>query len=502
VELPIPEFSPAFAARLRTAFDRNGYDVSGVRDALGVTAQAALVRGEPEPATRACADKGELGTLIRLFLLAEAQSERAVGAAISPATVDDAVAAGMLVRTDGGQVRAALDIRPHGEDDHSWWVVSDLGAEHLGADVPSDHVVGVGQASLSLVRATRRRPVDSLLDLGTGNGVQVLHGHQHARQVTATDVTPRALAIARTTFRLNELDVTLLQGEWFAPVARRRFDQIVCNPPFVVGPGDTDYIYRDSGLSGDDASALVVRQLPGFLTEGGVGQSLASWLHIRGQDWDDRVSGWLPGGAEAWFVQRDVADPAWYVGTWLRDAGIDPASDLGRAKTRQWLEFFRARDVEGIGFGFVTLRRTDATPTVVCEDLRHSFDDPLGPESARWLDAVAWLREHGSDLLGQRYVVAESVRQERLESLTENGWGTTQRVLHRTTGAGWRHELDEHVSMLLAGCHGTLPMSDLVGLLAAARDVPADGIAAELVPLLRQLVLHGMLEPAEWQHAS
>src|SRR5699024_12032925 len=66
VELPIPEFSPAFAARLRTAFDRNGYDVSGVRDALGVTAQAALVRGEPEPATRACADQGELGTLTRL----------------------------------------------------------------------------------------------------------------------------------------------------------------------------------------------------------------------------------------------------------------------------------------------------------------------------------------------------------------------------------------------------------------------------------------------------
>lgn len=497
MDIPIPDFSPDFAARLREAFTRTGYDVDGVREALGGAAHAALVRGEPEPAARACADAGELGTLIRLFLLGETPHESEVRAAIEPAGVDDAVVAGLLSRTDS-RIRAALDVRPHGEDERSWWVVSDLGADQLGATVPADHVVGVGQASLSLVRATSRRQVDSLLDLGTGNGVQVLHAYNHARRITATDVTPRALAIARATFRLNGLDVTLLDGEWFTPVARRRFDQIVCNPPFVVGPGNTDYVYRDSGLAGDDASALVVRQLPGFLTDGGVGQLLASWLHVTGEDWDDRVARWLPGGTDAWFLQRDVADPVLYVGTWLHDAGIDPASDLGRAKTREWLDFFSTYNVEGIGFGFVTLRRTDGDPTVVCEDLRHGYDDPLGPESARWLDSVSWLRDNGTDLLGKRYVVPDTVRQERFESATEDGWATTQRVLHRTTGAGWTHELDEHVSALLAGCQGALPMSDLVGLLAAAQDRPADELATETVPIVRQLVLHGMLEPAEW----
>ena len=498
MDLPTPDFSADFAARLRAAFTRNGYDVNGVREALGTAAHQALVRGEPEPAAQACADAGELGTLIRLFLLGEAQSEQALHAALAPVGVPDAVAAGLLLRGNG-ELWAALDVRPHGEDEHSWWVVADLSADHLGGRVPRDHVVGVGQASLSLIRATSRRQVDSLLDLGTGNGVQVLHAQRHARNVTATDVTPRALAIARATFLLNDLDVTLLDGEWFTPVAHRRFDQIVCNPPFVVGPATTDYVYRDSGLAGDDASSLVIRQLPGFLNHGGVGQLLASWLHIEGEEWDDRVSRWLPGGTDAWFVQRDVADPVLYVGTWLHDAGIDPASELGRAKTREWLEFFRAHRVAGIGFGFVTLRRTDAAPTVVCEDLRHGFDDPLGPESARWLDTVAWLREHDGNLLGQRYVVPESVRQERLESLTTDGWHTTQRVLHRSTGAGWSHELDEHVSTLLAGCQGALTMSDVIGLLAAARDTPADDIAHEAVPLVRQLVLHGMLEPAEWQ---
>jgi hypothetical protein len=132
-------------------------------------------------------------------------------------------------------------------------------------ELPVDNVLGVGQAAVSLIRATSRRRVATLLDLGAGNGVQALHATRHADAVTATDVSPRAIALARATFGLNQLDVELLRGEWFDPVARRRFDQIVCNPPFVVGPPRIDYVYRDSGLAGDDASAMVVRRLPEFL---------------------------------------------------------------------------------------------------------------------------------------------------------------------------------------------------------------------------------------------
>ena len=97
-----------------------------------------------------------------------------------------------------------------------------------------------------------------MLDLGTGCGVQALHASRHARAVTATDVAPRALAMARATFALNGLDVELLDGPWLAPVAGRRFDLIVSNPPFVPGPARVDYVYRDSGQAGDDALAALV----------------------------------------------------------------------------------------------------------------------------------------------------------------------------------------------------------------------------------------------------
>jgi methylase of polypeptide subunit release factors len=500
-----PDLSAEVCARLREAFRAARYDADGVVDLLGPHAHAALGRGEPEPARRASGDAGPLGTLMRLFLLGDTEPESAVRAALHPLDVADAVPAGLL-RADGEGYQAALDVRPHGDDEGSWWVVSDLDPElrrgrgDVG-EVPSDYVLGVGHASMSLIRATARRPVGTLLDLGTGCGVQALHASRHAARITATDLSGRALTLAEATFRLNELDAELRRGEWFAPVAGRRFDQVVTNPPFVVGPPRVDYTYRDSGLAGDDASALVVRQLPAFLNEGGVGQLLGSWLHVRGQDWADRVGRWLPpgGGVDAWFVQRDVADPALYVGTWLRDAGVDPVSPEGRRKAADWLDWFAEQKVDGIGFGFVTLRRTGtASGEVVCEDLRHAYDDPLGPETSGWLDRVAWLREHGDPdgLLATRFVVPSSVLLEEVSSADDEGWRPVVRRLHRMDGPGWRHEVDELVAALLAGCRGALPLADLLALLAAAHGEPTEELVRIAVPVIRELVRHGMLLPA------
>ncbi|MPY78832.1 MAG: methyltransferase [Actinophytocola sp.] len=497
--MTVPHFPPDFCARLRESFLRTRYDTDGVLAAIGGLAHAALTRDEPELAYRASQDAGELGTMIRLFLLGSVEPTADTEAALAPVSLDDALSTGLL-RGAGDAVRAGFDVRPHGDEDSSWWVISDLEPEHrrwLDRELSTDHVLGIGQASMSLIRATSRRPVRSLLDMGTGNGVQALHGSKHAERVTATDVSERALALAAATFALNGIDIELVRGEWFAPVARRRFDQIVCNPPFVVGPARVDFTYRDSGLGGDDASALVVRQLPGFLEPGGTGHLLASWLHRDGDDWIDRVSGWVPPGVDAWFVQRDIADPGLYVGTWLRDAGIDPRSQLGREQAATWLDWFAESKVDGVGFGFVTLRRSDVdNPTVLCEDLRQAYDDPLGGEAASWLDRVSWLREH-PELLNERFVVPDSVVLEQVSAPGDEGWQPTIRRLHRTDGPGWQHEVDELATALLAGCRGALPLSDLLGLLAAAHGESIDSLTETALPVARELVRHGMLVPAD-----
>jgi methylase of polypeptide subunit release factors len=529
---PVLEALPALAARLAGPFRAAGFTVEGVAAALGADAGSALDRGEPEPAARAVGEVSPLATLVRLFLLAEARPAAEVAAAIAPVGLDDAVGAGLLSRR-GGAVLAALDLRPHADDHGSWWVVSDL--ELRPDDAPDDapghaersreHVLGTGAASLSLARATVRRPVGTLLDLGAGCGVQTLHASGHAAALTATDVSSRALTLARTTFALSGIGPEVLAGSWWEPVAGRRFDQIVCNPPFVPGPPEVEHVYRDAGLGGDGASALLVSTLPGHLAPDGVGQLLASWLVTRPDveaaraagdphdGWDARPRRWLaaaaeaaePGGLDAWVVQRDVADPALHVGTWLRDAGVDPASPAGRERSARWLDFFAEQDVVAIGFGFVTLRRTapGLEGTVVCEDMRQAHGDPLGPEVEAWLDRVAWLRGH--DLLDEALVVPATTALERGYTPAapedagdgdgDGGWRRIGGTLVRLDGPQWRHDLDGLGEALLAGCRGHLPLRDLCELLALAHGRDPEELTAAALPVVRELFLHGLVAP-------
>jgi methylase of polypeptide subunit release factors len=491
--------TPALCAGLREAFGKVGFDVDGVPALLGPEAHAALGRDEPVPARRATAGSGPLGTLVRLFLLGDTEPADAVAAALAPVDVSDAVAAGLL-RAHGDGLVAALDVRPHGVAGH--WVVSDLDTRPGGRRValPADHVLGVGQASLSLAGATVRRPVGRLLDLGTGCGVQALHAAGHARELVATDVNQRALALAAATFALSDVAVELRSGAWLEPVAGERFDQVVCNPPFVTGPPRVRHTYRDSGLAGDTVAARLVGSLPRHLADDGVAQLIACWLHVKGQDWPERVASWLPGGerVDAWFVQREVADPALYVGTWLRDSGLDPSLPEARRESEEWLAWFDANRVEGVGFGFITLRRTGAAePTVLCEDLREAPAGLGGDEVAGWLDRVAWLRARpDADLLATTLTLAPGVVLEELAGPGPEGWAPLSASVRRLDGPGWRHEVDGPAAALLAGCQGALPLGDLLGLLAAGHDRPVDELVAASLPAVRELVRHGLLVPA------
>ncbi|GAA4885786.1 DUF7059 domain-containing protein [Actinomycetospora straminea] len=494
---------------LLAAFGRGEFTVDGVASLLGAAARAALDRGETTPARRAVRGAGDAGTLVRLFLLGDPVPRAEAASALAPADLDEAIGAGLLVDT-GGQVTAALDLRPHGDasipDAAPWWVLSDLEVGPTTRTADREHVLGTGAASLSLARAMVRRPVDTLLDVGTGCGVQVLHASGHAARLTGTDVSARALAMARVTAALSDVEVELLAGPWLEPVAGRRFEQIVSNPPFVPGPPQVDHVYRDAGLGGDGASALLVGALPAHLTEGGVAQLLASWL-VTSDDWTERPRTWLaeaartaaPGGLDAWVVQRDVADPALHVGTWLRDAGVDPASPEGTVLSERWLDYLAGEGVLAIGFGFVTLRRTapDVPGTVVCEDLRQSHDDPLGPEIEAWLDRTAWLAGHPGDaLLDARLRVPDTVALERGLVSTDEGWDPVAATLVRLDGPQWRHDVDELGVALLAGCRGHLPLRDLVDLLAVAHGRDPEELAVAALPVVRDLVHHGMLVPA------
>lgn len=80
----------------------------------------------------------------------------------------------------------------------------------------------------------------SIADLGTGSGAiaLALARERPAWQVVATDASSEALACARDNARRLELSrVEFLVGDWYQALAGRRFDALVCNPPYI-DPGD------------------------------------------------------------------------------------------------------------------------------------------------------------------------------------------------------------------------------------------------------------------------
>ncbi len=84
--------------------------------------------------------------------------------------------------------------------------------------------------------ADRSTPT-TVADLGTGSGAIAL-ALKHARPsalVCAVERSPAALAVAHANGQRLGLPVEWLQGDWFAPLADRRFDLIVSNPPYIDG---------------------------------------------------------------------------------------------------------------------------------------------------------------------------------------------------------------------------------------------------------------------------
>ncbi|GAA2606101.1 class I SAM-dependent methyltransferase [Streptomyces axinellae] len=552
----LPEPAEESTRRLREALRTARFTADGLLELLGAPAYAALARGETVPALRATRGEGPLETLVRLFLLQQPvpyESARAVlpveealagnwleWAGEAPeGGPDDAAGAGAH---PGAAVRAVVDVRPYsGPEDQDWWIVSDLGcavggaggigsardagapagpggsegpggpegatgsaraAGAAGAGREGDAaglVLGVGGASTTLAGITVRGPAARALDLGTGSGIQALHVSRFATRVTATDLNPRALRMTRLTLALSGApEAELREGSLFEPLdGAEPYDLIVSNPPFVISPG-ARFTYRDGGMTGDALCRTLVERSAVYLAPGGYCQLLANWEHRADEDWRARVSSWVPAGCDAWIVQREVQDVTQYAELWLRDAG-DHQRDRATYAARYdaWLEEFEARGTKAVGFGWITLRRTEAErPSVLAEEWPHPVEQPLGDVVSSHFERQDFLRETSdAALLEHRFVLADEVVQEQVGL---PGAEDPEYVVLRQNRGMRRATTVDTVGAGFAGvCDGTLSAGrilDAIGQLLG--EDPAE-LRARTPESIRLLVEQGFLTPVD-----
>ncbi|MEU9245670.1 class I SAM-dependent methyltransferase [Streptomyces sp. NPDC048385] len=491
---------PDVAARLRTALLGASFTADGLLDLLGAPAYAALARSETVPALRATRGDTPLETLVRLFLLQQPVPHARVADFLP---VDDLLESGWLTGVGGDEVAATVDVRPYGgPDGEDWFIVSDLGCAVGGAGgIGQRHeevVLGVGGASTTLAGITVRTPVAAALDLGTGSGIQALHAAQHATRVTATDLNPRALHITALTLALSGAPAAdLREGSLFEPVRDgETFDLIVSNPPFVISPG-ARLTYRDGGMSGDDLCRSLVQQAGERLAEGGFAQFLANWQHVAGEDWQDRVRSWVPRGCDAWIVQREVQDVNQYAELWLRDSGDhrgDPAEY--QARYDAWLDEFEARKVKGVGFGWITLRKTGAAvPSVTVEEWPHPIEQPLGETIRAHFDRLDYLRDHDdADLLEARFRLAVEVVQEQVG--LPGAEDPEHVVLRQHRGMRRATKVDTVGAGFAGVCDGTLSAGRILDAIAQLMGEDPVSLRDRTPAQIRLLVEQGFLEPA------
>ena len=475
VQLPDPAALLADAPRMRDAMDAAGWSAEALDELLGVTARTHLDRDELAPILRRTRDDGPLSTLARLLIAGVRVDPRAARAAGVPAS---------WLRPDG---TAAIRLQPvlHGGVEVT--VPHDNGRAATG--VHPDQVLGVGAASLTLAAATPRARVARTLDVGTGCGIQALLVEDHSAEVVATDRNARAVAFTRLAAALNRVRIDTRQGDLLGPVAGETFDLVVSNPPFVISPA-ARYTYRDAGLDADDVCRRLVQRLSSVLTDSGTAVLLANWLHVQGEDGDDRVRSWVPPDTDGWIVQRELAAPEDYVTAWLRDTDEGARFD---GLYDEWLDWFEQRRVEAVAFGVIALRRrTSGTPSVVVEDVPQQIAATWGDEV---IDHFARREALTAGLLDICWRLREDVRLHQVASRDDEGWLVDSQLLQQSDGLRWSGGTDEHGAALLAACDGMTPLRTLFSVLAAAAGITENEAVESGLPVVHRLVEQGFLVP-------
>jgi len=469
-----------------------GYSQTALADTLGIS--CVHERQDVEVVYRRVKTDSPYNILVRLFWLGRAVSEPVIREKLPCLDVEQLEGVGLLHCRDG-EVQANAKLAPY----HDLLLVSDFGPE-IHRELPADHVLGVGAASLTLGSLTVRRKVKTALDIGTGAGIQAFLVDRHADHVIGTDTNLRALNFARFNAVLNGIDnIEWREGNLYEPVADQKFDLIVSNPPYVISP-ESRFVFRDTNLPGDAVSEKVVRGAGEKLTEGGFACILFNWHHKDETDWDSRPRSWVSNtGCDGWLICFKTTEPLTYAADWLRTSVGQNSPEYGR-NLDEWMAYYEQMGIGQISAGGIIMRRRSQQANWF---RAHAIDKgrytgSCGDQIERIFAAEDLLAALDDDrqLLEQRFLFDEHHRLEHQLAVQDGRWAVNSEHLYTSEGIPFAGNMDMYIANLLAGCDGRRTLRELIEAVADRMQTKPETVGLACLAAFRKLMQAGFLSSA------
>jgi SAM-dependent methyltransferase len=288
-------------AAVRELFANSGFDYASVCGRVGAE-HLYLLTNKLEAAYIERPIQDPLDALIRLFVIGRGIDASAIESQLSRECVAALETLHLIVpRTDGTGWYAPVMAHP---TPGGAIMICDRNSSPEGVAMkrpPTDALYPALFANtLDFVDRFPQTPCENILEIGTGTGTAAIQWAKCAREVWATDITPRAVHFAEFNRRLAGADhVKVVQGDLYAPVEGLTFDRIAAHPPFVPARNSA-VIFRDGGEDGEQIARRIVEGLPTYLRPGGLYWASFMISDRVGEAAEERIRKWL-GAAQAEF---------------------------------------------------------------------------------------------------------------------------------------------------------------------------------------------------------
>jgi methylase of polypeptide subunit release factors len=476
------------ARRLRDFLQEAGYEESGLRKrGFFNELPSSRLRNMPR-LLDSTSERNLLNLLLRWFWIG-IPYEAALATELVPPWFLTLALSCRLLRQDGDSIVPEVMLFPV----EGFLVTADHTTK-IDANDP-ELVLWPNPTTRFLSRFTVRRHSRATLDLGTGNAMQALSAAAHSDTVVATDLNPRAVNFAQFTARLNgKENIEALVGDGFAPVAGRKFDLIVSNPPFFISPSGR-YMFCDNPMDLDGLCRQFVKNAPNYLEEGGYFQLLCEWAGVRGQPWRERIGEWLEGsGCDAWVIMGHTQDPAEYAQHRIAETASAGSRDDAELYSTH-MAYYRERNVEAIHDGIIALRRRSGNNWTHIEEISELPNDPFGEYVQQAFSIRDFLQSHDTveQLSGVKPRLAPYCRLEQFFQPGDGQWQPTSLNLRLLKGLPFFLGLQAPVAGFLLGCNGSKTVAELIHDFARQVDAPFEQVQKECLAIVHKLIERGFL---------